>query len=160
MLHLQAGVHLHEPDAIGAQAPRGVSDEFDRPGALIVHGLRGADGGGAQGGAGLLIHARRGGLFDHLLVPALKRTVALEEVDDVAGAVTEHLDLDVTWAGYIGFQQHTIIAEGRDGLAPGAGQGGGERLGAIDPAHALATAAGHSLDQHRPADGRRLGGEA
>jgi hypothetical protein len=35
------------------------------------------------------------GLFQHLLVAALHRTVALAQVDDVAVGVAEDLDLDV-----------------------------------------------------------------
>src|ERR1700685_2257013 len=36
----------------------------------------------------------RGGLLDHLLVATLDRAVALAEVDHVAVAVRQHLDLD------------------------------------------------------------------
>ena len=53
-------------------------------------------------------------------------------------------------------QQHAVVAEGGGGLAPAGGQRGVEILGALDPAHALAAAAGHRLDQHRIADAVRL----
>ena len=39
VLDLQARVHFHEPDAVGAQALRRIGDEFDRAGAHIAHGL-------------------------------------------------------------------------------------------------------------------------
>ena len=43
MLHLQAGVHLQEEEAVG------VGDELHRSGADIAHRARGGDGGGAHG---------------------------------------------------------------------------------------------------------------
>jgi hypothetical protein len=73
-----------------------IGDELDRPGADIVHGLGGLHGRGADGGAGRGVHARRRGFLDDLLMAALQRTVALEQVDDIAMAVAEHLHLDVT----------------------------------------------------------------
>ena len=51
---------------------------------LLAHGLAG----------GVADEGRRR-LFDHLLVPALDGALALVQVDDVAVAVSEHLDLDV-----------------------------------------------------------------
>ena len=44
----------------------------------------------------VLVDGRTGRLLEHLLVPALGRAVALEEVDDVAVTVAEHLHLEVT----------------------------------------------------------------
>ena len=44
------------------------------------------------------VHARRGRLLDHLLVAALQRAVALEQVHGIAVPVGEHLDLDVARA--------------------------------------------------------------
>ena len=98
MLHLQPRVHFHEPYAVGAQAVAGVGDEFDRAGAFIIDRLGGADGGGADGFAGFLVHARRGGFLDHLLVAALERAIAFEQVDDIAVAIAEHLHLDMARA--------------------------------------------------------------
>src|SRR6266404_3852247 len=40
MLDLEPCVHFHEPDAIGDEARGCISDELDRSGALVVHGLR------------------------------------------------------------------------------------------------------------------------
>ena len=159
MLHLQAGVHFHEPDAVGAQAGAGVGDELHGAGADVVHGLGGLDGGLGDSGAGGGVHARRGRLLDHLLVAALQGAVALIEVDHVALAVAEHLHLDVARPGDIGLQQHALVAEGRAGLAPARRQGGGEVGSAIHPTHALAAAAGHRLDQYRIADARGLAGQ-
>src|SRR3546814_17175286 len=48
MLDLQPRVHLHEPDAVGAQTFGGIGDELDRPGADIIDRLRRAHRGGAE----------------------------------------------------------------------------------------------------------------
>ena len=119
MLDLKAGVHLHEPDAVGAQAFRGVGDELDRPRADIIDRLRRLHRRLADRGAGRLVHARRGRLLDHLLVAALQRAVALEQVDDVAVRVAEHLHLDMARAQDIFLDQHMVVAErgGRLALA-------------------------------------------
>ena len=102
---------------------RGVGDELDRAGAFVADRLGGAHGRGADRLARGRVHARRGRLLDHLLVAALQRAVALEQVDDVAVGVAEHLHLDVARAGDVLLQQHPIVAEGRRGLAPRRGQG-------------------------------------
>jgi hypothetical protein len=44
MLDLQARVHLHEPDAVGAQPGARIGDELDGAGADIADGLRGLHG--------------------------------------------------------------------------------------------------------------------
>src|SRR3546814_18224261 len=90
MLDLQPRVHFHEPDAVGAQALRRVGDELDRPCTDIIDRLRGAHRGGAELGARGFVHAWGGGFLDHLLVAALARAVALEQVDDVAVPVAEY----------------------------------------------------------------------
>ena len=138
----------------------GVGDELHRAGADIADGAGGADGGGGDLGAGLVAHAGRGGFLDHLLVAALQGAVALEQVDDVAVAVGEDLDLDVARAGDVGFEEDAGVAEAGGALALGAGEALGEVLRAVDAAHALAAAAGHGLDQHRIADAVGLGAQA
>ena len=72
MFDLKPGVHFHEPDAVGAQALRGVGDEFNRARADVIDGAGRTDRRVAQGGAGGGIHAGGGGLLDHLLVAALQ----------------------------------------------------------------------------------------
>ena len=131
VLHLQAGVHFHEPDAVTAQALGGVSDELDGAGTDVTHSLGRFDGGGGDGFAGGRVHAGGRRLLDHLLVAALQGTVALEQVDDIAVAVAEHLHLDVARAGDPGLQQHPVVAEAGGGFAFAGGQGGGEGVGAV-----------------------------
>jgi hypothetical protein len=63
----------------------------------------------------------RGRLLDDLLVAPLDRAVALAEVDDVAVAVAEHLDLDVA-AVHDGALEDQLAAAER-GLGLGAGRG-------------------------------------
>src|SRR5690606_7471738 len=93
------------------------------------------------------------GFLDDLLVAALQRAVALEQVDDVALRVAEDLHLDMARAGDIFLYQDAGVAEGGLALALGPGEAGGEVLGPLDLLHALAAAAGDRLDQHRIADG-------
>ena len=53
-----------------------------------------------------------GRLLEHLLVAALGRAVALEEVDDVAVGVGEDLHLDVAAGLDVLLDQHGVVAEG------------------------------------------------
>ena len=152
VLHLQAGVHLHEEEVGRLQPLGGVDDEFDGAGTHIVDGLGRLDRRRAHGFAQGRRHVRGGRLLDHLLVAALDRTVALEQMDDGAVGVAEHLHLDVARLGDELFDQHPVVAERALRLALGGGQGGLELVGVVDPAHALAAAAGHRLDQHGKAD--------
>ena len=103
-------------------------------------------------GAHLRRHAGRRRLLDHLLVAALQRAVALEEMDDVAVPVGEDLDLDVARRQHVFLDQHPRVAEGALRLALGARERRLEIGRLVDPPHALAAAAGHRLDQHRIAD--------
>ena len=154
VLDLQPRVHLHEVEAAVL-----VGDELHRAGADIAHRLGGIDGRLAHRGAAFARHARRGRFFQHLLVAALHRAVALEQVDAVAMAVAEDLDLDVPRPQHVLLDQHMLVAEGVLGFALARGQRGLEVLRLVDAAHALAAAAGTGLDQHRIADGRRLVGQ-
>ncbi len=147
MLDLQARVHLHEVE--GAVL---VDDELDRAGAHIADRARGGHGGLAHGAAAVQRHARRGRLLQHLLVAALHRAVALEQVDRVAEAVGEHLDLDMARACQVLLDQHAVIAKAARRLALDRGQRGLECLARFHHAHALAAAARAGLDQHRVAD--------
>ena len=77
--------------------------------------------------AGRRVHARRRRFLDHLLVAALQRAVALEQMDDIAVLVAEHLHLDMARAGDIFLDQHAVVAEGGRRLA----LAGGQRLGEV-----------------------------
>src|SRR5207249_1533376 len=99
MLHLQPRDHVHEPESVGHEPATGVGDELDGSGSHVADRHRGRDCGGPHGFAHLASHAGRWRLFDHLLVPALHGAVALVEMNDVAVAVAEYLDFDVTGRG-------------------------------------------------------------
>ncbi len=73
-------------------------------------------------------------------------------MDGVAVTVGENLHLDVARRADVFFDQHARVAERRLRLAHGAAERRLEVGVALDPAHALAAAAGHRLDQHRIAD--------
>ena len=178
VLHLQARVHLHEvkagsPHAVplvrlacpcrGGPAlgrPGGgiftalqaLDDELHRARTHIAHGLGGGHGGLAHLPAQVLTHAGRGRFFQHLLVAALHRAVALVQVHTLAVRIGEDLDLDVARALHVLFNQHRVVAKAIDGFALAAGQGLGKVACLLDRAHALATAAGAGLDEHRVTD--------
>ena len=160
MLDLQPGIHFHEPNPVGPKSVCTVGDEFDRAGADIFHGLSRADRRHADGLARLGVHARCWRFLDYLLVAALQRAVALEQMHDIAVSVAEHLNFDVARRENIFLDQHAVVAKSRCGLAPAAFQRAVEvRLG-IDPAHALAATTGHCLDQHGIADHGSLAAQA
>ena len=98
------------------------------------------------------VDAVRRRLLDHLLVSALDRALALEEVDDVAVRVAEHLDLDV--ARLLDELLDVDASRRRTRTWPRCARA---RRSAARPcvaheAHALAAAAGRGLDHDRQAD--------
>ena len=142
VLYLQAGVHFHKEE--GAVH---VVEEFHGAGADVVDGLGGFDGRFAHGFAGVFAQARGGGFFQHFLVAALNRTVALGQVDAFAALVTEHLNLHVAWLGQVAFDEHVRVAEGVLRFPLGGGQGIVEVFHSLDHAHAFATTAGDGFQQ-------------
>jgi hypothetical protein len=85
-------------------------------------------------------------------VAALQRAVALEQVDRIAVLVAEDLDLDVARLGEVFLDQHPAVAETRLASRWAACRAVKISSGLVDPAHALAAAAGARLDQDRIAD--------
>ena len=146
VLDLDARVHLQEEVlAVLEQA-------LDRAGADVVDGPGGLDADLADALAQLLVDRRGGRLLDQLLVAALDRAVALAEVDDVAVAVGEDLDLDVARVGQVALEVDGRVGEELLALARGALEGVLE-LGLVErDAEALAAAAARGLDRDRVAD--------
>ena len=110
------------------------------------------DGLGPHGGAGGLVQQGRGRLLDDLLIAALDRTFALEQVDHMAVLVAQHLDLDVARIDDELLKKDPVVAEGvqRLGLHRRKPLGHvGVRMGHAD---ALAAAPGARLDHDRIAD--------
>ena len=92
VLHLEAGVHLEEPEvAVLVEA-------LDGAGVDVAAAARDLHRGLAHRGADLVAQRGRGALLDELLVAALRRAVALAEAHDVAVRVGEDLQLDVARA--------------------------------------------------------------
>ena len=74
----------------------------------------------AEGGALGVVEIGRGRALDHLLMAALDRAVALEQMDEIAVGVAEDLHLDVARAAHQLLQIDLVLAEGGLGLALGA----------------------------------------
>ncbi|CAN3962762.1 putative HD-superfamily hydrolase, partial [Dysosmobacter welbionis] len=91
VLYLDAGVHLHEIEML----PVRVQQELHCAGILIANGFGRLYGGGAHPLPQLRRQTPGRGLLDELLVPPLDRAVPVPQMDDVAVAVRQHLELDV-----------------------------------------------------------------
>ena len=118
-----------------------VADGFRQRDRLLAHLLA---GGGVE--------QRARGLLDHLLIAPLDRAFALAEINDVAVLVAQHLDLDVARIGDEFLDEHAVVAEGGLRLRLRAREAFHHLGFGIGNAHALAAAAGGSLDHHRIAD--------
>src|SRR5579863_1449505 len=146
MLHLDAGVHLDEVELPVLEqelerAGAAVADRAARLDATVAHELalpRGDAGGGR--------------LFDDFLVAALHGAVALAEVNDVAVAVSQHLEFDVPRALQEFLHVHLVVAEGRVRLGTRDADCVQERGVSVHHAHAAPAAAARGLDKDRVAD--------
>jgi hypothetical protein len=152
MLDLQPRIHLHEIELRGL----GIVQKFDRAGADITDRLRRLDRCASHALAHVLWKARRRCFLDHLLMAALDRAIALEEIDAIAVAVGEHLDFDVARMLEIFLDEHAIVAERRSRFPFGAGELRSKFAWARRHFHALAAAAGGGFDQNGIADAFRL----
>ena len=122
------------------------------PGVLVLGRLGGAD----RGLSHLLAQVRRDergrGLLDQLLVAALDRAVPLAEVDHLAVAVRQDLELDVAGPLDELLQVDPAVAERLLGLVAGDVVLLRERDVVVGDAHPAAAAAGDRLDDDRVAD--------
>ena len=156
VLDLEAGVHLEERERAAI-----VEQELAGAGALVADGTGQPQGGLAHALAQRGVDRRGAGLLEHLLVASLDRAVAFAEVDAVAVAVEQDLDLDVPRALDQALEDQPIVAERARGLTAGGRQVGRQPIEVADRPHPLAAAAGGGLDQQRHADplgGRGEGG--
>ena len=154
VLHLQAGVHLHEKElhGFGLVISRLLDDKFDCARAHIVHRFGRRHRSSAHLRTQGFGHAGGRGFFEHLLVAALHRAVALKQIYAIALRVAKHLDLDVAWALHILFDQHRIAAKAVEGFALATRERSGKVFGPLDHPHAFATATRAGFDQGRVAD--------
>ena len=143
VLDLQPGVHFEEIEpAVRRQ------QELHRAGAGVVHGVRQAQGGIRHALPQIGVYGRRGRLLDDLLMPALDRALALEQVNPVAAAVAEHLHLYVSGPVDIFFKQQGGVPKGLLRLARPGLERREKFRGVLDHPHAFAAAAGSRLHQH------------
>ena len=147
VLDLEARVHLDE-----VEAPLGVEQELDRPGAAVVERLARAARRLLHVGAQLVRQRRGRTLLDELLVAALHRALALAEREHAALAVAEHLDLDVARADDRPLDVERAVGEARLGLGGRHAEGGLELVRGADEPHSLAAPARGRLEQEREAD--------
>src|SRR3546814_19157363 len=96
-------------------------------------------------------------LFRSRLVAALERAIALEQMDDVAVRIAEHLHFDVAGREDIFLDQHAIVAERAGGIALARLQRVGELLRRIDAATPLSAAAPDCIGEHPQDDPIRPG---
>ena len=146
VLNLQTRVHFDEIEfavfvKILNRADAEIAELLDRIGRDL-----------ADARALVRVQSWRRRFFEHFLVAALQRAIALAQMDDVAVAVGDDLNFDVTRLGEVFLHIDVVIAE--RGL--GFGACGGERFhdvfsGARD-FHAAPAAARGGFDQHRIAD--------
>ncbi len=106
VLHLDAGVHLHE-----VEGPVLVEQEFDRSRADVADRLRQPHGRISDVVPQCLIHGGAGRLLDQLLMAPLHRAVALAQVHDPTVRVAHDLDLDVARPREVLLDVHLIRAE-------------------------------------------------
>src|SRR5690606_34312699 len=146
VLHLDPGVHLDEEElAI-------LVEKLEGAGTAITQIDTGLYAAGLNFCAGLLVDARRGGLFDDLLVAALQGAVAVAQMDGIALAIRQHLDFNVTRVGQVFFQVDHRVAEGSTGFGAGQADRLDQILFLVHHAHAATTTATGGLDDHRIAD--------
>ncbi|AIL00295.1 hypothetical protein P797_35190 [Pseudomonas aeruginosa VRFPA04] len=144
---LQAGIHLQEVEATIL-----AEKKLDGAGAHVVDRGRGLHRRLAHGATQVGIEHRAGGFLDDLLVAALHRAVAFAEVEQVAVAVAEHLDLHVARARHGPLQDQLGAAEGAQRFRARGAQLFQQLAGFLHQAHAAAAAAGAGLDHQRVAD--------
>ena len=151
MFHLDAGVHFDEVEAAV------FVQELEGAGAAVADAHAGFGADLADLGALLGGDARRGRFLDDLLVPALHRTIAFAQMDRVALAVGQHLDLDVARVLQELLHVDLFVAERGLGFALGGLDGGVQRSLGVHHAHTAPAAAARGLDDDRVAD---LAGDA
>ena len=153
VLDLDPRVHLDERVPAG----RRIEQELDRARVDVADVAGELDGIGADAVTQLRREVRRRRDLDHLLMAALQRAVALEEVHDVAGGIGQQLDLDVARAHERLLEVDGAVAERRRRFAARLLQRGGEARRVGHEPHAAATAAVRRLDEEREADLLRRG---
>ena len=146
MLHLHPGVHLHKVDFVAGK------QKLHRTGVLVTHRFRRLYRQAADVLALFRGKLRAGGDLDQLLVAALDGAVPLEQVDGIAVAVSQHLNLDMARVHNAFFHEHLGRTESLGGLGDHPRVLGFQLFRRITPANAPATTTGGGFQHHRVAD--------
>ena len=109
---LNARVDLDEVERAGID----VHQELNGAGAAIIGGASDFERGGAKGLASHLVEVGRRRTLDDLLVTALDRAVALEQMHDRAVLVAENLHLHMARAAHQLLQINFVLAKSRTGF--------------------------------------------
>ena len=147
VFHLETGVHLQEIEVALV-----VDNELHGAGRLVVHRLRQGDRLLAHLLARCLVKKRRRCFFNHFLVTALQGTFTFIEIDHVAMAVGNDLDLDMAWFLDEFLREDAIVAEAGARFVRGALEAVPALFVVASRAHALAATARGCLEHHRVAD--------
>ena len=108
MFDLQPRVHLQK-----VKVPRTVNDELHGPGTGIPHRLGQSAGLFAHRRPRRRIQKRAGRFLDHLLISALDAAFAFMQVNTIAMAVGQNLNLDMPWLRDKLFNKHPVITKRR-----------------------------------------------
>ena len=106
MFDLQTGVHLKKVKILCA-----VDDKFHSPRAGIPHRLRQCTGLLTHGLAHFGGEEWARGLFNHLLIAPLNRTLALIEINAIAMAISQDLNLNMARLGDEFLNKNPVIAK-------------------------------------------------
>ena len=148
VLDLNPWVDLDEVEAPGID----VEQELDRARVSVLRGSGESERGIVKRRACLGIEPHRRCGLDNLLVAALYRAVALEQVERVAVVIGQNLDLDMAGAVDQLFEEHRVVAEGGAGLAPRRADLRRELARFSHDPHAAAAPAPARLDHQGKAD--------
>src|SRR5579859_515132 len=152
MFDLQARVHLHEIVAVLL-----VKQKLVCASIAIADMLDGANGLFANLVAQFRRQMRAGRLFQHLLVAALARAVALAQIHAMPEVVNQHLNLDVSRAFQVAFDVESVIAERLAHLILCGGKDALKLVLPFDETNAAPATAGSSLEHERETNfARRL----
>ena len=150
VLHLDAGVHLHEIKVTVA-----IHQELHGARTRVIDSMRSPDRRLAQGADEAFPHPRRRRLLQQLLMAALNRTIARAEVDDIVMPVGQDLHLDVARFGNVLLQVELPAAERGFGFRLGRLQGAANVLPGMHHAHPAPAAAGRRF--HDDGEPHRVG---
>ena len=148
VLDLDARVHLDEVETAGVE----IVEELHRAGVEVVR-LAG-DGQRVSGQLVALVRSEAGGrsALDDLLVAPLHRAVPLEEMDDAAAGVGQHLDLQMAGPPDEPLEVDLVLAEGGSRLPPRLAQRRFEPVRGLHHPHAAPAPAPARLEDAGKAD--------